>query len=345
MKNKPSICDLIGMQKLAPQRPLAKKGELLLHDNLSRVRTDKTYPNASHEIARNRYAQALVALGERDGAVLADNVLLCHGAVDALDISLRALRFSGFNDLMFYEPTFPAFRHLGMIHNYRIKSLEVNYREYSEHILKFNQHGDNDRTILLLCAPNNPTACTISEFNLRTVIANFQGFVIIDQTYAEFGLKNTGIDMIQEFENVIFLRSLSKAWERPDLRIGAAIGHSSVINALERVQVPFQISDRDADETETVLSNIVMVRNSIQNIQENRNLLLNEVRSMPNLHTTDSKANFVCLSGGRPSELKDHLMDDGIYTSSVSPAHPCSVRVTVPKRDQLSRLINSLSSF
>jgi histidinol-phosphate aminotransferase len=98
------------------------------------------------------------------------------------------------------------------------------------------------KTVLcILCSPNNPTGNQFELSSVRKVVKEFKGIVIVDEAYVEFAPFSIK-EAIKDFDNLIILRTFSKAFGLAGLRIGYAIACSEVTAILRRIQLPWNIN-------------------------------------------------------------------------------------------------------
>jgi histidinol-phosphate aminotransferase len=106
-----------------------------------------------------------------------------------------------------------------------------------------------DRTrMLIVCNPNNPTGTAVRSAAVRELLTTVRSdiLVVLDEAYTEFVTDPDvpdGVDLLDEFPNVVVLRTFSKAFGLAGLRIGYAVaGDVAVTNALRQVQIPFAVT-------------------------------------------------------------------------------------------------------
>lgn len=102
-----------------------------------------------------------------------------------------------------------------------------------------------DRTrLIFVCNPNNPTSTVVEPDALTRFVEAVPPdiLIVIDEAYVEYirdGMAPDSLGLVRAHDNVVVLRTFSKAYGLAGLRIGYAVGHPDVITALDKVYVPF----------------------------------------------------------------------------------------------------------
>ncbi|VBA44779.1 Putative phenylalanine aminotransferase [Mycobacterium innocens] len=105
-----------------------------------------------------------------------------------------------------------------------------------------------DRTrLIFVCNPNNPTSTVVPPYVLADFVNAVPAHILIaiDEAYVEYvrdGMAPDSLELVHSHDNVVVMRTFSKAYGLAGLRVGYAIGHPDVIVALDKVYVPFTVS-------------------------------------------------------------------------------------------------------
>src|SRR6185312_4982750 len=157
--------------------------------------------------------------------VAPEQLLVVRGSDDAIDLLCRAFCRPGIDAVSVCQPTFSAYAQFARIQGARVieTRLDGNFDFSAKGFLA--QLGDEQHLKLaFLCTPNNPTGNSIAaEEALRTADALPNTLVVMDEAYVEFSGAPSFTREIGRRENLVVLRTLSKAYALAGARVGALI--------------------------------------------------------------------------------------------------------------------------
>ena len=205
-----------------------------------------------------------------------------------------------------------------------------------------------DRTrLIFVCSPNNPTGTVVRQSELEDFLARVPPdvLVVLDEAYIEFNTDPqaaAGIATYQRFRNLAVLRTFSKAYGLAGLRVGYAIAHPPIIEALNKTALPFGVSvvaqaaavASLADDRELIERVIALTRERARVFAALAEL---------GAPVVASEANFVWFSFGPASaDFATHCEAAGLAVRSFPDE---GVRVTVGEAAANDRLISLVVTF
>ena len=119
------------------------------------------------------------------------------------------------------------------------KALEVDLTEDFQ--LDVDAIVRQDAKIAIMPSPNNPTGNCFRERDIEDVLSRFDGIVVVDEAYAEYS-EGSMIRRVDEFENLIVLRTFSKAYAMAALRIGYAAANPKLAEMMMCVKIPYSLN-------------------------------------------------------------------------------------------------------
>src|SRR6185436_5083442 len=97
--------------------------------------------------------------------------------------------------------------------------------------------------IIFVCSPNNPTGNLLHSKSIEWILENFKGIVVVDEAYIDFADSVSWIKRLNQYPNLVVLQTLSKAWGLAGLRIGFAYASKEIINVLNKIKPPYNVSE------------------------------------------------------------------------------------------------------
>lgn len=186
--------------------------------------------------------------------------------------------------------------------------------------------------ILFLSNPNNPTGQVISRNNIIKIIEGSDCIVVIDEAYYEFYGESV-TDLVSTYENLIVLRTCSKAVGLAALRLGFLITGTQLISELKKVKPPFNVNSISQEIASVVLSKPEIIQRNLDTIIEERDYLYDNLTKMAGIKPLKSNANFILFKIDNSTQVKYRLQkQDIIVRSFTSDMLKDYIRVTVGSR-------------
>lgn len=276
------------------------------------------------------------------------NIFLGNGSDEAIDILFRAFCNPGIDNVITVPPTYGMYEVSANINDVAVRKVKLlpDYQLDMEGIAEaINEHTK----IIFICSPNNPTGNSIDRQDIETILANFNGLVVIDEAYINYSRQKTFIQELTEYSNLVVLQTLSKAWGLAGLRIGMAFASEEIIEVFNKVKPPYNINEASQKLVLEALQNVDQVNAWIKETVSERGKLVKEMALLPfvkKIHPSD--ANFILVKvSGDARGIYQYLVEKGIIVRDRSKVELCedSLRITVgtPKENEL--LIKALQNY
>ncbi len=207
----------------------------------------------------------------------------------------------------------------------------------------------SDKTRLLyLCSPNNPTAVQFKMEDVETLAKAFPGIVILDEAYGEFA-DYSFVPRIREFENMIILRTFSKAFGLAALRLGYAVANPELAKILtEKSPLPYPVSAFTIRIGCKMLDNVDLMRKSVEQVKSERGKLIKALNEIDGVEAFDSQANFLLINTKKPAdEVYEKLLKRGIMLKKWGKLlqYDNCFRVTVGLPEMNAKLVEALKQI
>jgi histidinol-phosphate aminotransferase len=201
---------------------------------------------------------------------------------------------------------------------------------------------DSRTKIVFICSPNNPTGNPVTEAQARAML-ELGPVIALDETYFEFA-GTTLAHLLDEFENLVILRSFSKWAAVAGLRVGYMIASPQIVTHLFDITPPYNINRAAEAAVLASLADPGPLLANVQILVEQRKRLESELKRMPGLRIWPSEGNFLLVDFGRDGkQIYEELGKRGIFVRYFS--HPRlrkSLRISSGTSEQMDRLIDAL---
>lgn len=213
------------------------------------------------------------------------------------------------------------------------------------------EHVTENTRMLFLANPNNPTGTCLSASELRRLRDNLRDDVllVIDAAYAEYvGVKdyNAGEDLAGSCDNVVMLRTFSKIYGLASQRLGWAYGPATIIDVLNRVRGPFNITASAQAAGIAAVEDVEHVKASRAH-NDRWMAWLTQQLGMLGVEVPPSAGNFILARFADKASADAayaHLMSRGIITRLMGGyGLPESIRITVGLEDENRALVDALA--
>lgn len=211
----------------------------------------------------------------------------------------------------------------------------------------------NKTKIVFLANPNNPTGFLVSREDLASFREKLREDIIlvIDSAYAEYvtdDFYSDGKELVSRFDNVIMLRTFSKAYGLSGLRVGWSYSSAYIADILNRVRGVFNISVPGQVCAEAALADQDFIKMSVENNRIQRDWITNELKSL-GLHVYPSGGNFVLFSLSTTEKADTaiaFLKERGILLRAMKAYNlPDCIRLTIGTPDDMKIVAAELKEF
>lgn len=304
------------------------------------IHTLHRYPNTDHASLR----QAIGEVHDLDPARI-----ICGAGSDEI-ITFLCQAYAGPKDeVVFTEHGFLMYRISSMAVG--ATPVEVPERERTADVDAILAACNRRTKLVFIANPNNPTGTMISPADMARLAAGIpsQAILVIDGAYAEYveGYDG-GASLIEQRENVVMTRTFSKIYGLGGLRIGWGYGPADIINVLNRIRGPFNLSTAQLDAAEAAVRD----RDHVNRCRSENTRLrhwLAEALAALGVPSDTSLANFVLARFADAAEAEEcdaYLQGQGLIVRRVSGYKlPHCLRITIGDESSCRRVAHAMAQF
>ena len=198
--------------------------------------------------------------------------------------------------------------------------------------------------LLFLTSPNNPSGTWLADDDLRRLLA-LPLVVVLDEAYVEFANRPSRADWVLRHDNLIVLRTFSKAAGIAGLRLGYGIFPAWLMPYLWKFKQPYNVNVAASVAGLASLRHTDQITAVVEKLKAERDRLYAELSVISYMRPYPSEANFVlCRVEGRDAaELKQSLERQGILVRYYNkPGLDNCIRISVGRPEQTDRLLVAL---
>ncbi len=270
------------------------------------------------------------------------NVFVGNGSDEAIDLLIRIFINPG-ESIVVLEPTYGMYRVAAETAGANVISCSLDKTFQIDLPCLWKSISLNTK-IIFICSPNNPTGNVMSPENIREICRRFDGIVAVDEAYIEFASTPSLAKEIGSFENLIVMRTFSKAWGLAGVRVGYAAGNETIIRYLDKIKPPYNVSRVSSALAGQALQNESAMKEMRTTMLKEREKLAGELGALGFI-IFPSEANFLLVKYPGASKItKDLAEQDGLIIRDFGnkPMLDDCIRITVGTPEQNILLITSL---
>lgn len=234
----------------------------------------------------NTYSNGLrEALGELYG-LDKDNFIAGNGSDEMLDVTFKTFTNWGDNSVV-PVPSYTLYDYFVQMNGG--KAHEVDLTEDFQ--LDVDEIVKQDAKVAIMPSPNNPTGNCFRQKDIEEILSKFNGIVVVDEAYAEYA-DDAMIRRVDEFDNLVVLRTFSKAYAMAALRVGYAAANKKLADMMMRVKIPYSLNMVSEGAAIAAVKDQDFIRRSVEMVREQRPRLDAGLRKL-GFETFPSDSNFI----------------------------------------------------
>ena len=207
---------------------------------------------------------------------------------------------------------------------------------------------------VFICNPNNPTGQLLSKKELLEIIKKakkLSTIVFLDECFIEMVPESNEsiISYVKNYKNLFILRSLTKSFALPGIRIGYAAGPKEIIHTLKKIQIPWSVNSLAQDAANTALKNKSHLVKSNSIIKKELIFLRNKINKLKGFDCVSSSTNFILIKTKKDStQLQKKLLKHKILIRDCKNFRGLDnhhIRIAVKSHKDNLKLVNVLEKI
>lgn len=197
--------------------------------------------------------------------------------------------------------------------------------------------------VVFICNPNNPTGCVMAQEDIEAILKLSNGLVIVDEAYEDFASESISvIPLIHQYDNLIVLRTFSKAYALAGARVGYAIAGKELIDLIDAVKPPYNLNLFSQMVATWAIEHKEVFRANAKKIISQRAYVVESLKSL-GFKTYSSEANFIWVE--LPDGYFEALRERKIYIRQMAVENKNYYRITIGSPEENEILLTALKEL
>jgi len=305
------------------------------------LNTANQYPESSNRLLREKIAERF--------SMKPENVFVGNGADEIIYYIAMSYLNDG-DEVVIPEVTFPIYEIACRI--MRAKIIRSAMRGFEIDLESMLEKINKKTRLAFLCNPNNPTGHALLDEQVYRFLEKVPSNVLLvmDEAYADFADPDTFPDTISRLKNgqnnMIVIKTLSKAYGLAGFRVGYGIASRDIIEIMNRIKLPFNISLISQYAAQGALQDHDFLNKTLDTTKNGRKLIYQGLKKL-GLSFVESSTNFILVDTGRNGDkVTEELMKRGVIVrSAANYGYPTCFRVTVGTSAQNRKFLKAMEEI
>ena len=277
------------------------------------------------------------------------NILVGNGAIEIIYNFCFAF-LSKKTKVLIPVPTFQEYETAAKLNNCVISYFKT--MNLSENLDSFISQIPKNGCIFI-CNPNNPTGKLLPKNQLYEIIKKakkLSTFVFVDECFIEMvpDSNESVMSHVKKYDNLFVLRSLTKSFALPGIRIGYAIASKQMIEILQKIKIPWSVNSLAQDAAISALKTQSHLIKSNLVIKNELNYLTNKINRLNGFTCINSSTNFILIKTKKDStKLQKKLLEQNILVRDCKNFRGLNnhyIRVAVKSHKDNLKLVKALEN-
>ncbi len=279
-----------------------------------------------------------------------DRLLISRGSDEGIDLLMRAFCRAGTDRVVICPPCFGMYGLSARIQGAEVIEVPLIDRGEDWDLDADGVINADAPKLTFLCSPNNPTGNDVPVDAVRRICRAREGtgLVVVDEAYIEFSPAGPMTHLLDAHDNLVVLRTLSKAYALAGCRIGVLIAHPAVIDLLRRIIPPYPLPTPSVAAARRALADPSRLNEQLATLQQSKDRLIEALTALPGVaRLWPGQANFILIRVDSASNLVEAAASQGIRLRNQSAQAQLDncVRITIGTPEETARLIDFLQAY
>lgn len=272
-------------------------------------------------------------------SIAPQKMFIGNGSDEAIDLCFRIFCEPRIDNVVTIAPTYGMYRVAAAINDVEVREVQLG-DDFSLPTAALLSACDQNTKLMFVCSPNNPTGNSFSIEQIRWILEYFDGVLVIDEAYIDFASEPSLTTLLSEYDNLIVLQTLSKAYGLAALRLGIAFAHPQIMQLFANVKYPYNINLAGMERAAELLKRDVAAE--VESIKSERERVAQALEAVPCVKRVyPSDANFLLVKVDDAKEMYNKLIAAEVIVRDRSGVQGCEgcLRITIGTPDENEHLL------
>lgn len=274
----------------------------------------------------------------------AETVVASNGSDEMLSILISAFLMKG-EKLLTIAPDFSMYNFYAHIYENQVVTLQKdeNYEISANEIIESAK--TEQVKMIMFSNPCNPTGRVMSREEVIKIVEGTDALVVVDEAYMDF-CSGSVIDLADKYDNLIVMRTFSKAFRMAGIRLGFAVSGKRITNAIKAVKSPYNVNSMTQAAAFTLLENPDEIRSATEKVIKSRDYLYEKMRGIQakypkKISFQESFANFLFIKTDNSRDVFEKLKSRGIIVRYMGE----NLRITAGSPQENDKLLSAFEEI
>ena len=305
---------------------------------------ENPFDNGFNRYPDPRQAELKARIAPMKG-VAVEQMFIGNGSDEAIDLCFRIFCEPRIDNVVAIAPSYGMYRVAADINDVEVREVQLG-SDFSLPADELLAACDENTKLMFVCSPNNPSGNIFPIEQMRYLLNNFKGVLVVDEAYIDFASQPSLTTLLGEYKNLIVLQTLSKAYGLAGLRLGLAFAAKEVMALFANVKYPYNINKAGMQRAMKLLDRDV--ESEIELVVSERARVAEALQQMPCVEKVfPSDANFLLVRVSNARALYDALIAREVIVRDRSKVKGCSecLRITIGTPGENDKMLAVVKDF
>ena len=323
--------------------------------NLTKLNDNKNPHNPSFDKDINKYPDdtALKASLAHLYNTKEENILPTIGSSQGIELLIKAFCKPNIDRILICPPTYEMYEFYATIHSIKTEKVPLSIPNFQLRVTDiWSKCKLHNVKLVFITSPNSPMGHLMNKSDIEYLlkITEKSALIVIDEAYVEFSKSKSIAQLLNEFKNLVILRTLSKEFAASGLRVGSVLSHKEIINELEMLQTPYAkvpspVSEIAINKLLTP-EGIKFAQSNVQKIIQEKQRVITLLAQIPFIDKIyHSQTNFILISTHKNDSAIEFCKKNGILLKKIHSEIVEGIRVSIGSEKENNHLIKLLNDF